>query len=88
MTWRCSACWWSIRAARFRRGLDVLLLANPTDVYRIVNLAGFANVSSFSGMAGLAGSATLSPAILDCGAGLMDRAPVGPRLPFFARREL
>jgi len=34
--------------------LNALLLLNPTDVYRLLNLTGFANVSMFSGMAGLA----------------------------------
>ena len=32
--------------------LNVLLLANPTDVYRMLNLAGTASVSAFAGMAG------------------------------------
>jgi Cu-processing system permease protein len=44
--------------------LNTLLLLNPTDVYRLINLTGFANVSSFSGMAGIANSATLSPSTL------------------------
>jgi Cu-processing system permease protein len=44
--------------------LNALLLANPTDVYRLFNLTGFANVSSFSGMAGIANSAALSPTTL------------------------
>ena len=44
--------------------LNALLLLNPADVYRLFNLTGFANVSTFSGMAGLAGSAVLSPTML------------------------
>jgi Cu-processing system permease protein len=44
--------------------LAIFLLLNPTDVYRLFNLTGFANVSSFSGMAGIANNTTLSPAIL------------------------
>jgi Cu-processing system permease protein len=44
--------------------LTTLLLLNPTDVYRLFNLTGFANVSSFSGMAGVANNTTLSPAAL------------------------
>ena len=41
--------------------LSGLLLLNPTDVYRLFNLAGTANVSMFSGMTGLADTITLSP---------------------------
>lgn len=33
--------------------LNVILLFNPTDVYRLLNLTGYENVSMFSGMAGL-----------------------------------
>ena len=45
-------------------GLDALLLLNPTDVYRLFNLTGFANVSTFAGMAGLAQSTSLTSRIL------------------------
>ena len=45
--------------------LNAFLLFNPTDVYRMFNLAGSANVSVFSGMAGLAQSIMLrSPVLL------------------------
>jgi len=40
----------------------VLLLANPTDAYRLFNLLGFEQVSLLSGMAGLADEAAISPA--------------------------
>ena len=39
--------------------LNTLLLANPTDVYRMVTLAGTAGVSAFAGMAGLSDAMTL-----------------------------
>ena len=39
--------------------LNALLLANPTDVYRMFNLAGTADVSAFAGMAGLGNTMTL-----------------------------
>jgi hypothetical protein len=32
--------------------LNAMLLLNPTDAYRLLNLTGFANVSTFAGMAG------------------------------------
>lgn len=44
--------------------LNAFLLFNPTDVYRMFNLAGSANVSVFSGMAGLAQSIMLNSAVL------------------------
>ena len=41
-----------------------LLLLNPTDAYRLLNLTGFANVSAFAGMAGLAQSRRLTVPVL------------------------
>ncbi|HSF48342.1 MAG TPA: ABC transporter permease subunit [Burkholderiales bacterium] len=44
--------------------LNLLLLLNPADVYRMFNLTGSADVSGFSGMAGLADAISLRPEIL------------------------
>ena len=44
--------------------VDAMLLFNPTDVYRLFNLTGFASVSSFAGMAGLAQGTGLSAQML------------------------
>ncbi|PSC06014.1 hypothetical protein SLNSH_06480 [Alsobacter soli] len=68
--------------------LDTLLLLNPTDVYRLVNLAGFANVSAFSGMAGLAGGAALGPTTLVAALALWTVLPLGLASLSFSRREL
>lgn len=68
--------------------LNALLLFNPTDVYRLFNLTGFANVSMFSGMAGLAGSATLSATILVTALVLWTLVPLAFASLFFSRREL
>lgn len=38
-----------------------LLLANPADIYRLLNLTAFENIRSFSGMAGLSEQAQFSP---------------------------
>ena len=46
------------------KSLNLLLLLNPTDVYRMFNLTGSADVSGFSGMAGLADAISLRPEIL------------------------
>lgn len=44
--------------------VNVLLLLNPADAYRLFNLTGFANVSVFAGVAGLAETLRLPPALL------------------------
>lgn len=44
--------------------VNVLLLLNPADAYRLFNLTGFSNVSVFAGMAGLAETLRLPPALL------------------------
>ena len=44
--------------------LDVLLLANPTDVYRMLTLAGTTGVSAFAGLAGLSSAMTLGETVL------------------------
>lgn len=68
--------------------LNALLLLNPTDVYRLFNLSGFANVSMFSGMAGLAGSATLSVGTLVAALALWSLVPLAFASLSFSRREL
>lgn len=68
--------------------LSALLLLNPTDVYRLFNLTGFANVSMFSGMAGLAGSATLSAGMLMAALALWTLVPLAFASLSFSRREL
>jgi Cu-processing system permease protein len=68
--------------------LNAMLLFNPTDVYRLFNLTGFANVSMFAGMAGLAGSATLSARALLAALTLWTLVPLGLATLAFSRREL
>lgn len=68
--------------------LNALLLFNPTDVYRLLNLTGFANVSLFSGMAGLAGSTSLSTKTLLAALTLWTAAPLACAALAFSRREL
>ncbi|MDY0873208.1 ABC transporter permease [Dongia rigui] len=41
-----------------------LLLANPADIYRLLNLTAFDNIRSFSGMAGLSEQAQFAPTTL------------------------
>jgi Cu-processing system permease protein len=68
--------------------LNVLLLLNPTDVYRVLNLAGFANVSAFSGMAGLADSVALNPRLLLAALCAWTLVPLALAAHAFSRREL
>jgi Cu-processing system permease protein len=44
--------------------LSALLLFNPTDIYRLFNLAGAENISVLSNMSGIAESGRLSPLVL------------------------
>lgn len=44
--------------------LNVILLFNPTDVYRLLNLTGHENIAMFAGMAGLTGKASLPMGVL------------------------
>jgi Cu-processing system permease protein len=68
--------------------LNAMLLFNPTDVYRLFNLTGFANISTFAGMAGIAGSATLSARTLLAALMLWTLVPLGFATLAFSRREL
>jgi Cu-processing system permease protein len=68
--------------------LNALLLLNPADVYRLFNLTGFANVSTFSGMAGLAGTAVLSPSMLLAALAAWTVLPLALAAAAFSRREL
>lgn len=68
--------------------LNAMLLFNPTDVYRLFNLTGFANVSTFAGMAGLAQSTSLSVQLLLLTLTLWMVVPLGIAALAFSRREL
>ncbi len=68
--------------------LNTMLLFNPTDIYRLFNLTGFANVSTFAGMAGLAHSMSLSIQVLLAALILWTLVPLGLAALAFSRREL
>ncbi|WGD55031.1 ABC transporter permease [Bradyrhizobium sp. CB1650] len=68
--------------------IDAMLLLNPTDVYRLFNLTGFANVSSVAGMAGLAQSTTLTAKVLLAALLVWMVVPLGLAAAAFSRREL
>jgi Cu-processing system permease protein len=68
--------------------LDVLLLLNPTDAYRLLNLAGSDEIAAASGMAGIAQNAALGPAALLAALTAWIVAPMALAAAVFSRREL
>ncbi len=70
------------------RGLDVLLLLNPADTYRLLNLAGTEGVSTFAGLAGLAGQTGLSLASLVAGLLAWIAVPLVGAVALFTRRPV
>ena len=68
--------------------LNALLLLNPTDVYRMLNLAGSVNVSAFSGMSGIADVVALTPSILLAALCAWILLPLTLATVAFSRREL
>lgn len=68
--------------------LDAMLLFNPADIYRLLNLTGFAHVSTFAGMAGLAQSTYLSIRTLLAALMLWTVVPLAFATLAFSRREL
>jgi len=68
--------------------LNGLLLLNPTDVYRVLNLSGASNVSSFAGMSGLADAVALGPVILIAALVIWTCVPLALAALVFERREM
>lgn len=68
--------------------LDVLLLFNPTDAYRLLNLAGSDAIAAASGMAGTVQNATLGPTALLVALAAWIVAPMALAALAFSRREL
>lgn len=67
--------------------LDVLLVANPTDAYRLLNLSS-GGASALSGMGGIAGHTQLSTPVLIGALGLWTIVPLAVANFIFARREV
>ena len=68
--------------------LDALLLANPTDVYRMLTLGGTTGVSAFAGLAGLSSAMTLGEPVLVAALLLWILLPLSLAAHAFSRREL
>ncbi len=67
---------------------SMLMLASPTDTYRILNLSMFDGVSQAAGIAGVASEAGLSSTLLVSILLLWIAAPLAATLIVFQRREL
>jgi len=67
--------------------LDLLLLANPTDVYRLLNL-GSGNAGALSGMGGIAAHSGLTAPVLVAALALWTIVPLGWATFIFSRREV
>ncbi len=67
--------------------LNVLLLMNPTDAYRLINL-GSGSAGAISGMGGVADIATLAPAALLAALLAWALVPLAAAIFVFSRREL
>jgi Cu-processing system permease protein len=70
------------------RMLDILLLLNPADAYRLLNLTGTEGVSTFAGLAGLAGQTGLSLPSLIGALLAWIIVPLGGAVALFARRPV
>lgn len=68
--------------------LSTMLLFNPTDVYRLFNLAGAENVSVLTNMSGVANQASLSPLVLLATLVVWVLVPLTLAGLSFSRREL
>lgn len=68
--------------------LNVLLLANPTDVYRMLNLAGTKGASAFAGMTALGAMWTWGTSLLAAALLLWILLPLSLAAYAFSRREL
>ncbi|MBV6271872.1 ABC transporter permease [Alcaligenaceae bacterium CGII-47] len=68
--------------------LNMILLFNPSDVYRLLNLTGYENIAMFSGMAGLSGQARLGMPVLIFAQILWIAVPFCLAAILFKRRQL
>jgi Cu-processing system permease protein len=65
-----------------------VLLLNPADAFRLLNLTGFSDVRQFAGMAGLTDEAGLPPLVLALSLGAWVLGPMLAAHAIFARRSL
>jgi Cu-processing system permease protein len=69
-------------------GLNLLLLLNPTDAYRLLNLTATPDVSGFAGVAGLGARTGLGPGALIGALATWMVVPLVAATALFARRQI
>jgi len=65
-----------------------LLLLNPADIYRLLNLTGTAGVSAFAGMSGLADQLEAGPAVMAAALAAWIVVPLAAAMALFGRRPV
>lgn len=65
-----------------------ILMLNPADVFRLINLASFATIRNYSGMAGLPALAQIPPPTLVAALVVWIAVPLGLTMAIFSRRQL
>lgn len=68
--------------------LNALLLLNPADAYRVLNLTGFGGVSQFTGMAGVTEDAAIHPIALILALLVWTAVPLGGAAMMLRRRQI
>ncbi len=68
--------------------VNALLMLNPADVYRMLNLTGSGEVAALAGLSGLSGSGTVSWQMLAVALLAWSAMPFGLAVLIFQRREL
>ncbi len=68
--------------------LSAILMLNPADVFRLINLTAFDNVATFGGMVGLADAVAVGPLALLAVLAAWIAAPLALAVAVFSRREL
>ncbi len=68
--------------------LNLLLLLNPADAYRLLNLTATPDVSGFAGVAGLGARTGLGPGVLLGALAAWMVVPLGAAAALFARRQV
>ena len=76
------------RAATSAGALNALLLLNPSDVYRLLNLTGFEHIAMYAGMAGVGDQASLPLPTLALALLLWIAAPLLLAAAVFRSRQL
>ncbi len=65
-----------------------ILMLDPADIFRLINLASFTDVRKYSGMAGLSAQAQVPPGTLAAALLAWIAAPLGLTIAIFGRRQL